>query len=393
MIATRTWFAAVCLLCCLGAACGEDDGRPAGDGVSDAGEEGDAGSDPGCEPTPEFPIAWTRQLPRTANAIAFDRDGSIVVSLHEEPSSCVRLMRLAADGTEIWRHRYDPSPVPAENYKPCPNSWDALALAADGAIVTVSDEVHLPDAAGPTDILLRKHDPEGSAIWTYYNQNAPDGFEGRDAAGDVAVASDGVIVAAGEHASRPWVARFAPDGTNEWIRLSTGTGAKEVESSVGGGFYVGITTGETEGPELRIARFDPDGSETTIGGVPQISRDSNVLAATSDGGLVFLLDRGVEPRLRKIDTSGDIVWERLLDFTVRDSECGVIPSYTYRTIAIGPDGSIYLSFNGFVARVSAEGEYLSSHFYGHLIETLAVGPDGSLAFIDRRDLVVTHPLD
>ena len=288
---------------------------------------------------------------------------------------------------------YDPSPVPAENYKPCPSRWSALALDTDGAIVTVGDDVRFPDAGGPTDILLRKHDPDGGALWTYYNQNAPDGFEGSDAASDIDVTPDGAIVAVGSHASRPWVGRFAPGGDAEWIRISTGEGATEVEASSDGISYVGIMTGEIDGPRFRIARFDSDGSETTIARVSLIHPRGVHMAATPDGGLVYVL-RGATPLLRKIDASGAAVWDRLMDFAARDDECSVIDVRKALATAVGPDGSIYVELEGKLARYSADGDFLSVHLHDvYAAHALAVGPDGAIALADRRHVIMSAPLD
>ena len=402
MIAAGARRLAMCLAASLGAACGSADvDDPGGDagGTPDAREWADAAPDAGCEPTPALPIAWSENFSQQGNRVAIDGDGSLVVAVVNDPLRCARLFRLASDGAEIWRHPYDPSPVPAENYKPCPSWWSAIALDPYGAIVTVSHDVRYPDTTGPTDILVRKHDRDGNALWTYYNQNAPDGFEGWDSAADVDVGRDGAVVAAGTHASRPWVGRFTPDGTAEWIRSSTGEAATQVEAAAGGITYAGITTGEIDGPRYRIARFDPDGSETTIAQLTNIPWGPRgvPLAATPDGGLVFVLQR-TPPVLRKVDATGAVVWDQPMDVTAHYVGCQEIDLRRNLAIAVEPDGSIVALFGlaatGLVlARFSDQGELLSLHLHGEFFEHLAVGTGGVTALVDRRELIVTPPLE
>ena len=388
---------------CLSAACGGGGGG----GDPDGGARADSGPDPSCDES-ELPVAWSTSLESPKNPISFDTDGSLLIAVSRmggEPWYCAGLARLAGDGDEVWRHPYDPSPPPAENYAPCPSWWNGIALASNGAIVTIGDDV-TGDPEGATDVVLRKHDGNGDQLWTYYNQNAPDGLEGSDRAADVAVDPDGFVVAAGTVASRAWVGRFAPNGDPDWIwsGSTSGEDAVDVEGAADGTAFVGIATGPEATP-YRIARFDPAGTETTIA---EMSRQAT-LNITPDGGLLFVAG-ATEPLLRKIDASGEVVWEQPLAIQIEDEHCHSDRG-SPASIAIDPEGSIYLTLSGryentddpefpsteeftALARFSPEGELLSTH----LLEVndpgvLEIGPGGEIAMIVGERLVVAAPLD
>jgi hypothetical protein len=336
--------------------------------------------------------------------VTFDADGSLLVAVRDSgdaPGYCAEIARFDPAGIELWRHPYDPSPPPAENYGPCPGWWKAITVAPNGAIVTIGDDV-TGTPPGATDIILRKHGADGDATWTYYNQNEPDGLEGADVAAAVAVDPDGFIVAAGTVGSRPWVGRFAPNGSPDWIRSPAGERATDVVVAEDGTAFVGVVTGQDATP-YRIARFDTDGTETTI---QQLSEEVR-LAIAPDGDLVFV----AASELHKVDSSGAIVWERPLTVPAMDAFCRYVDvGHIAAAIASGLDGSIYLLMSGEIdtsipdfpsfidltvlARFTSEGEHLSTHLHEYTErDALAVGPDGEIALIFGDRLLVAEALD
>src|SRR4029079_8739538 len=104
--------------------------------------------------------------------------------------------------------------------------------------------------------------------------------------------------------------------------------------------YAGIMTGDFDVP-FRIARFDPGGEETTIHELERIHARGEDLAGTPDGGVGFVI-RGTTPTLRKIDATGAVVWERLMDFSVYDDECRRISRVKALGIAVEPARTIHV---------------------------------------------------
>lgn len=378
------WMAAAMLVACGGGEGGALDAKRCADSV--------------------LPVAWSRDLERGDTAVAFDADGSLVLSVAgaagEGEATCAQLVRFTADGTELWRHDYDPSPLPDDSYRPCPFAWKALALDADGAIVTLGYIDRYPTAGD--DVIVRKHDRDGNALWTYFNRGGLAGLM----AEDIDVGPDGEIVAVGEVSGAPWAVGLAADGSLRWSWSGTGQRSTDVEVDADGNAFVGIATGEEATP-YRIARLDPAGSETPVS---ELTRTVS-LAMTPDGSLVFVLPSTV-PRLRKIDASGTIVWDQVLRLSPVDEDCHqVVGAVGASDIEIGPDGSIHAALPGTVdhvedpefpeteymivlARFSSDGELLSRHtseMYG--LEDLAVAPDGDIALSTEAQLIVVPPLD
>jgi hypothetical protein len=396
-------------VCPLVAACG---------GGSEAGSGADAGSSLECGRIADLPfvlpIRGETELD-SSHQVTFDRDGSLVVSFAGTSADnpvyrCAQLARLAPDGSELWRHDYDPFTVPVDEYRGCPGSWTAIALGGDGSIATIGALEH-DDRAQSRAIVVRKHDGEGNALWTDLELSDPSGDTGA-VAGDVASDVNGAVVAVGSVWPTPWVRRLSASGAVRWTWTGSDMdAAAAVEVDQDGNAVVGIYTHQ-EGPVLpyRLTGFDRAGRQTPIHELELLASmviRKDTLAITSEGASIIAAGT-----LRKIARTGEIMWEQAIDdLDLEDrSGCSIEVGGSPMAMAIGPDGSIYLALPAEIehrldpefpsskeltvlARYSAEGELLSEHVHETArVDHLAVGPNGEIAISIGSLLLVAPPL-
>lgn len=171
------------------------------------------------------------------------------------------LIKYNEEGKRLWVRR---SPVRTEN--------------PDHKVRVVSDGAGGAGIAGTAKegdvykILLLRYDPNGKLLW---KQTLSAGNGKRTTLEDLRLSEnpqEGFFVCGVAHVGNvendldsDWVvARFAPDGKQEWVRLVDGGANKrdtpvEILQNRVGHLYVGGTFTTAEGTQLAIARFSPEG--------------------------------------------------------------------------------------------------------------------------------------
>jgi len=276
-----------------------------------------------------------------------------------------------------------------------------VAVAADGGIVAVggasSTDGDFPPGNGRDDALIANYSPDGTKQWAKTT-----GGSDVDVFRDVAVASDGSIIAVGYTASADGgfppshgqrdalIVKYDPDGTQAWAKTTGGSGPDSFWGVAVAGDGSIIAVGDTESTDgdfppsqgksdALIVKYDPDGTQTlakTTGG----SNDDGFwgVAVASDGGIIavgyahstdgdFPPSQGKSDALIvKYDPDGTRQWA---------ITSGGTDSDYFASVAVAGDGSIIAG--GYT--YSTDGDFPPSHGKSDALMA-RYGPDGTPAW-------------
>ena len=274
-------------------------------------------------------------------------------------------------------------------------SNNSVAIGPDGSVYICGTTQSA--GAGSNDLLLAKFDSSGALQW-----QKTLGGSSNDIGHSVAVAPDGSVYVCGQTASAGagksdlLLAKFSSSGTLQWQKTLGGNsvdyGERIVVAPDGSVYVSGTTQSAGAGSkDLLLAKFDSSGAlqwQKTLGG-DEIDGDTSV-AIGPDGSVYIcgttnsIIFAHTVLLLAKFDSSGALQWQK---FFVRSKD-----DTRGRSIAIGPDGSVYVC--GYV--------YFSRYVYYDLLlvkfdssgalqwqkvlsgndddrgTSVAIGPDGSV---------------
>jgi len=228
----------------------------------------------------------------------------------------------------------DPKPPPMNAIVAGGSNFDTffrVAVASDGSMIavgnTMSTDGDFPPSHGDEDAVIVKYAPDGTQVWAKTT-----GGSGIETFVGVALAGDGSIIAVGltwstdgdfppSHGKQDaLIAKYSPDGTQEWAKTTGGSDDEEFSSVAvagDGSIIVAGYTRSTDGdlPPSRgendalIAKYSPDGTRQwakTTGGSDSdafwgvaVAGDGSIIAA---GGHTGSTDGDGSPTPSKADS-------------------------------------------------------------------------------------------
>ena len=303
---------------------------------------------------------WTREFGTPgldiASAVTVDDSGNVYVGgqiggdISDQTSAGGRdafTRKYDADGTELWTRLFGTAQVEVGS-----------ALAVDDAgnvYVTGWVQTALPgqDSLGRGDAYVRKHDADGTEIWTrQFGTEGPDEAlsVGTDGAGNVYVAGyvTGALPGQTELGSRDGYLRsYDRDGNELWTR-QFGTTAHELVldlavDDAGNSYVVGYTEGalpnqtgfgasdafvrkyDPDGDELWTRQFGTEMSDQALGTDLDEAGDLYVVGIT-EGALPGLTKSGgrFDAFVRKYDGDGNELSTRLISSQGSDTAMGTV---------------------------------------------------------------------
>jgi uncharacterized delta-60 repeat protein len=244
---------------------------------------------------------------------------------------------------------------------PGSESTQGAAVAADGSTYLAGDTRTFgnPETPDTALVFVVKFAGDGSLAWQR-SWDGPDRFLS-DAVRDVATAPDGSVYVAGATlgiGGDALLLKFAPDGTLLW-QQTWGTGSFESAEAVAVGadgsvYLAGSTREPASGAlDLFIVKFASDGTllwQKTWGTLDG-SEEGQGVAVGPDGSIYVSgytprpdVNFGFDMSLLKLDPAGNLVWQRTYAAGEGvDSRGGV---------ALAPDGSVYVAGGIFDPRTS-----------------------------------------
>jgi len=261
------------------------------------------------------------QLDRAKSLVVTSDGGYAIAGRTEsfgEGDSDAWLVKTDASGNMMWNHTYGGTNFDAAM---------SLVVTSDGGYAIAGQTYSF--GAGDVDFWLVKTDSSGNMVW----QEAYGGT-GLDRAYAVVVASDGGYALAGYTNSFEsegydfWLVKTDSSGNMEWSQTYGGTEYEYAFSLVAtsdGGYAMAGETGSfgAEG-DFWLVKTDASGNmlwSQNYGGARYERAES--LAVTSDGGYVIagdiaISDENVDVWLVKIDSSGNMVWQKTYGETAED---------------------------------------------------------------------------
>ncbi|MEJ2695449.1 MAG: hypothetical protein P8013_02260 [Candidatus Sulfobium sp.] len=242
-----------------------------------------------------------------------------------------------AGDNDIWILKLDPSGNVSWQKTYGGSGYDdvySIRQTSDGGYIVAGDTESF--GAGNSDIWILKLDPSGNVSWqkTYGGSDYDEGDAVRQT-------SDGGYIVAGRTKSfgagdsDAWILKLDPSGNISWQKTYGGSSyddAYAIQQNSDGGY---IVAGDTESfgagnSDIWILKLDPSGNvswQKTYGGSDY--DDANAIQQTSDGGYIVAgrtksFGAGdSDAWILKLDTSGDISWQKTYGGTVYDDAYSV----------------------------------------------------------------------
>ncbi|MGO9834899.1 MAG: hypothetical protein ACLP1X_11835 [Polyangiaceae bacterium] len=209
------------------------------------------------------------------------------------------IVKIQPDHAIAWTTAYDPGWVVADG-KVDPAGNTVIAATLDS-----------PSGTGSSQAVTVKYAPDGTVAWSkeYQLGNATDGFA-------LALGADGSVVTLGS-SSLPgstngggilFLVKYAADGTQQWARSYCYGGlVKSAVMDAAGNIYASL--GSSGGS---VAKFTADGAEVYMTSFPATS-DRGPLVFSPDGQSLYLFGNssaaGTSIGLRKLDPgTGEVSW-------------------------------------------------------------------------------------
>lgn len=276
-------------------------------------------------------------------ALAVDAAGNAYVTGISN-YGCVTI-KYDADGRVVWTSRYEGSPEGGAG-------GASIALGLDGSVY-VGGWAYL-DNTRRADALLVKYDPAGNQVWAVTRNGSRSGVDG---IGGIAVGKSGAIYVFGSanlNAGEPdiVVARYEPDGTETWYREFDGPVGRwdgvasfaldEADNVILTGGVRGSAS--IDSADMVTLKYSPEGEllwSAYMDGEAHLADFGASLAVHTDGtsyvgGYVF--DSPGEPSLAvlKYAPDGSLLWSARYQFP------GSSEIWSY-DLALDGDGGVYLT--------------------------------------------------
>jgi len=330
-------------------ACRESCAMPScGDGVADTGEACDDGDDVDtndCANDCTASTLWTQMVEDvTATGLAVDTAGNVLVvgTAQAAGGSDVWLRKYDASGAMLWTQTYDGVAGTAEGW--------GVAVDSAGNVAVIGVEL---TAAGDSDIWVRKYDSAGTPLWSRTHGGAAGGDDsaGRiatDAAGNIVVAgSEGIVLGGLGWVTDGWIRKYDPDGNPLWTQIYASTfGGIDYASAVAvdGAGNVLVTGLELAIRDAWLRKYDPDGMPLWTeyyAGAENMHAEGTGVAADAAGNI---LATGIE-----VTTAGAVdIWVRKYDASGTDLWTDTYDGAAHNTdssrdIAVDADGNVLVT--------------------------------------------------
>ncbi len=226
------------------------------------------------------------------------------------------LLRLDADGNELWRRFYDAGDDDRAH---------AMAPTPDGGFILVGQAWFMNTLFGNYDLYVIKTDADGEVEWTQVYEYEPVDDNGHDIAHDVQPVSTGGYAIAGMSQSglwAGWLLRIDDLGAPLWGHIyDSGWVSDELRSVAevpGGGFALGAVYGNsnTGDVDMALIRTDDQGGPvwTRTFGFPDGGSHAECVRVMPDAGFVVAgmaasFSTSWDMYVVRTDADGNLLWK------------------------------------------------------------------------------------
>ena len=248
----------------------------------------------------------------------------------------------------------------------------SVQQTSDGGYIIVGETSSY--GVGYTNVYLIKTNPEGNLVW----QKTFGSFDGTgyNSGHSVKQISDGSYVIVGSNGSDVYLIKVDSQGNLVWEKTFGGTkgdhGCSVQQTSDGGYIIVGKTSSYGAGNfDVYLIKTDSEGNlvwEKTFGGTSW--DDGECVQQTSDGGYIIVGQTGwttpnSDVYLIKVDSQGNLVWEKTFGGTDHDSGYSVQQTSDGGYIVVGATGSVGLSWRDiYLLKVDSQGNLAWEKTFG-----------------------------
>ena len=248
----------------------------------------------------------------------------------------------------------------------------SVQQTSDGGYIIVGETSSY--GVGYTNVYLIKTNPEGNLVW----QKTFGSFDGTGCNSGYSVKqiSDGSYVIVGSNGSDVYLIKVDSQGNLVWEKTFGGTkgdhGCSVQQTLDGGYIIVGKTSSYGAGDfDVYLIKTDSEGNrvwEKTFGG-PSWD-DGECVQQTSDGGYIIVGQTGwttpnSDVYLIKVDSQGNLVWEKTFGGTDHDSGYSVQQTSDGGYIVVGATGSVGLSWRDiYLLKVDSQGNLVWEKTFG-----------------------------
>jgi hypothetical protein len=227
------------------------------------------------------------------------------------------LLRLDADGNEMWRRFYDAGDDDRAH---------GLAPTPDGGFILVGQAWFMNTLFGNYDLYVIKTDADGQVEWTRVYEYEPVDDNGHDIAHEVEPVSTGGYAIAGMSQSglwAGWLLRIDDAGAPLWGHIyDSGWVSDELRSVAevpGGGFALGAVYGNsnTGDVDMALIRTDDQGEPvwTRTFGFPDGGSHAECVRVMPDGGFVVAgmaasFSTSWDMYVVRTDAGGNLLWKQ-----------------------------------------------------------------------------------
>jgi len=252
------------------------------------------------------------------------------------------------------------------------DSGYSVQQTSDGGYIIVGETSSY--GVGYTNVYLIKTNPEGNLVW----QKTFGSFDGTGCNSGYSVKqiSDGSYVIVGSNGSDVYLIKVDSQGNLVWEKTFGGTkgdhGCSVQQTLDGGYIIVGKTSSYGAGDfDVYLIKTDSEGNrvwEKTFGG-PSWD-DGECVQQTSDGGYIIVGQTGwttpnSDVYLIKVDSQGNLVWEKTFGGTDHDSGYSVQQTSDGGYIVVGATGSVGLSWRDiYLLKVDSQGNLVWEKTFG-----------------------------
>ena len=247
----------------------------------------------------------------------------------------------------------------------------SVQQTSDGGYIIVGETSSY--GVGYTNVYLIKTNPEGNLVW----QKTFGSFDGTgyNSGYSVEQISDGSYVIVGSNGSDVYLIKVDSQGNLVWEKTFGGTkgdhGRSVQQTSDGGYIIVGETSSYGASVDVYLIKTDSEGNrvwEKTFGGTSW--DDGECVQQTSDGGYIIVGQTGwttpnSDVYLIKVDSQGNLVWEKTFGGTDHDSGYSVQQTSDGGYIVVGATGSVGLSWRDiYLLKVDSQGNLAWEKTFG-----------------------------
>ncbi len=307
------------------------------------------------------------------------------------------VLKLNSDGTIDWQKLYGQSCTDGSNFGMYIQEAIDPGGNPDGYVVLAKASCYGP---GLSAVWVLRLNADGTIAW----QKGYGGYDEDFGSSILQTADGGFVVAGGTLSLGPnivdmWVLKLNSDGTVDWEKTYGGRTATEIretrnqQGNPDGYILAGTTTNFGAGGfDVMILKLNPDGTivwQKTYGG--SYDDDAYDIEQTSDGGYVVAgrsssFGLNYSAWIFKLDSSGNVVWERTYDGDDWDFAYSIEQTSDGGYIVAGETQSFGAgSRDVFMLKLNANGEIPGCSIMG---TSQAVVTDTSVSDIDSNATIL-----